>query len=170
MEIEKNDYVEEKIEDAKSTDTPPVSTSHEEKLLRWKCDLHVVPILFVLFLFAFIDRINIGNARLQGLEADLNMTGHQFNIALFVFFIPYILFEVPSNLILKKIRPSWWISGIMFAWGIVTTCQGVTKSFSGLVVCRVLLGVFESGFMPGEYYTNPPIPPFYTSYRAKETL
>lgn len=153
MEIEKNDYVEEKIEDVKPADRP-VSSSHEEKLLRWKCDLHVVPILALLFLFAFIDRINIGNARLQGLEEDLNMAGHQYNVALFVFFIPYILFEVPSNLILKKIKPSWWISGIMFGWGIVTVCQGVTKSFAGLVVCRVLLGMFESGFMPGEYYTD----------------
>ena len=163
MEVEKVDCIEEKIEDAKPTNEPAY-TKREERLLRWKCDVHVVPILFLLFLLAFIDRINIGNARLQGLEADLNMAGHQYNIALFVFFIPYILFEVPSNLILKKVKPSWWISGIMFAWGrtflfrpscvltikgIITVCQGVTKSFGGLVACRFLLGLFEAGFMPG---------------------
>ncbi|RJE23921.1 MFS transporter [Aspergillus sclerotialis] len=151
MEVEKADYIEEKIEDAKPTNEP-VCTKHEERLLRWKCDVHVVPILFVLFLLAFIDRINIGNARLQGLEDDLNMAGHQYNIALFVFFIPYILFEVPSNVILKKVKPSWWLSGIMFAWGIITVCQGVTKSFGGLVACRFLLGIFEAGFMPGAIY------------------
>lgn len=88
----------------------------EKKLMR-KCDLHVIPILFVLFLLAFIDRINIGNARLQGLEKDLGMDGHDFNVALFIFFIPYILCEVPSNIILKKIAPSTWLSGIMISWG-----------------------------------------------------
>ncbi|KAJ5332394.1 uncharacterized protein N7506_006177 [Penicillium brevicompactum] len=123
-----------------------------------------------LFLLAFLDRINIGNARLQGLEKDLGMEGHDYNIALFIFFIPYILFEVPSNLVLRKVPPSWWLSGIMFLWGIstisnvpkswialtftgiITTCQGVTQSFGGLVACRFLLGVFEAGFMPGCIY------------------
>jgi hypothetical protein len=88
-----------------------------EKKLLLKCDLHVVPILFVLFLLAFLDRINIGNARLQGLEDDLGMDGLDFNIALFIFFIPYILCEVPSNILLKQYAPSTWLSGIMVAWG-----------------------------------------------------
>ncbi|EER28038.1 hypothetical protein D8B26_006687 [Coccidioides posadasii str. Silveira] len=123
-----------------------------EKALLWKCDIWVVPILFLLFLLSFIDRINIGNARLQGLERDLNMEGHDYNIALFIFFIPYILLEVPSNLILKKVAPSTWLSGIIAAWGIVTVCQGVTHSFAGLVVCRFLLGAFEAGFVPGCVY------------------
>lgn len=94
------------------------SDSAAEKHLLWKLDIHVIPILMVLFLLAFLDRINIGNARLQGLEDDLNMTGNDFNIALFIFFIPYVLLEVPSNLLLKRIAPSWWISGIMFCWGL----------------------------------------------------
>lgn len=93
-----------------------VDPAAERRLVR-KCDLHVVPILFVLFLLFFLDRINIGNARLQGLEKDLNMSGHDYNIALFIFFIPYILCEVPSNLFLKKVAPSTWLSGIIFAWG-----------------------------------------------------
>ena len=67
-------------------------------------------------------RINIGNVKLQGLEADLQMDprGHQFNIALFIFFIPYILLEVPCNMILQKVRPSIWLSSIMFSWGAST--------------------------------------------------
>ena len=67
----------------------------------------------------FDSRINIGNARIQGLEADLNMDpkGPGFNIALSVFFVPYILLEVPSNMILKQIRPSVWLSMIMLGWG-----------------------------------------------------
>lgn len=129
MEHEKQltDTQEEIAEDVKPRYAPAVPTSEERRLL-WKCDIQVVPILFVLFLLAFIDRINIGNARLQGLEDDLNMGGHDYNIALFVFFIPYILFEVPSNLLLKKIRPSWWISGIMFGWGMFLSLVLVLSS------------------------------------------
>ncbi|THC89949.1 hypothetical protein EYZ11_010585 [Aspergillus tanneri] len=99
----------ETIEDVKSPDPRTLLDAKFEKHLLWKCDLHVVPILTLLFMLAFLDRINIGNARLMGLEDDLKMSGHQYNIALFVFFIPYILFEVPSNMLLKKMRPSWWL-------------------------------------------------------------
>lgn len=107
----------EQVEETKSEQSIPVIDREAEKRLLRKLDIHVVPILTFLFLLAFLDRINIGNARLQGLEGDLNMKGHDYNIALFIFFIPYILFEVPCNLILKKVSPSWWISGLMFAWG-----------------------------------------------------
>ncbi|KAJ9389442.1 hypothetical protein DTO063F5_1935 [Paecilomyces variotii] len=128
-----------------------IDPTADKRLLR-KCDLHILPVLMLLYLMSFMDRINIGNAKLQGLEKDLNMFGNDYNIALFVFFIPYILCEVPSNLILKKVASSSWISGIMFAWGVITICQGVTKSFGGLVACRFLLGVFEAGFVPGCMY------------------
>lgn len=90
-----------------------------ENKLRRKCDLHVLPTISLLYLLAFIDRVNIGNARIQGLEEDLNMKGHDYNVALFVFFIPYILFEVPSNILLRKVAPSTWLSSIMFCWGTV---------------------------------------------------
>lgn len=109
----------ETFEDVKSTDSVPDIDPAAEKRLLLKLDIHVVPILMFLFLLAFLDRINIGNARIQGLEKDLGMKGHDYNIALFIFFVPYILFEVPSNLILKKVSPSWWLSGIMCCWGML---------------------------------------------------
>jgi hypothetical protein len=97
-------------------DQTPMDPVALKKLTR-KCDLYVVPPLFILFLLSFLDRTNIGNAKVQGLEASLGLTGPEYNIALFVFFIGYILLEVPSNLVLKKIAPSTWLSGIMFFWG-----------------------------------------------------
>lgn len=103
----------EAINDTAGTNIDPVA---EKKLLR-KCDLHVLPPLFVLFLMAFLDRTNIGNAKIQGLTQDLHMEGSDYNIALFTFFIPYILFEVPSNIILKRVAPSTWLSAIMILWG-----------------------------------------------------
>ena len=117
MEVSEKTIENEMVEQVKSEQPIDDVDRDAEKRLLWKLDIHVVPILTLLFLLAFLDRINIGNARLQGLEEDLNMKGRDYNIALFIFFIPYILFEVPCNLILKKVAPSWWISGLMFAWG-----------------------------------------------------
>lgn len=88
----------------------------------------------------------VGNARIQGLEADLGMHGNQYNIALLVFFIPYILFEVPSNIFIKKLKPSNWLSFIMFVWGIATICQGLVHSFGGLLACRIVIGLAEAGY------------------------
>jgi len=113
-ERENIDNVDVKVEN--EPDLPPMDPAALKKLTR-KCDLHVVPPLFVLFLLAFLDRTNIGNAKIQGLEAGLRLSGTEYNIALFVFFIPYILFEVPSNILLKKIAPSTWLSSIMVCWG-----------------------------------------------------
>jgi MFS family permease len=90
-------------------------------------------------------RANIGNAKIEGLEADLNMTGNDYNVANMIFFIGYILCEVPANAILIKFKkPSMWIGLIVTAWGIIMTCSGVAQSWAGLLVCRILLGVFES--------------------------
>lgn len=164
-EKEKMETVE-NFEKAPSTESQaPIDAALEKKLVR-KVDRNLIPILFVLLLLAFLDRVNIGNARIQGLEADLNMHGTDYNIALFIFFITYILCEIPSNIILKKIRPSVWLSGIIFCWGksrsvliefaklkvpgVITALQGVSQSFGGLVACRLLLGAFEAGFFPGK--------------------
>lgn len=87
------------------------------KALQWKCDIHIIPPLFVLFLLAFLDRTNIGNAKIQGLDTSLHMGGNDYNVALLVFFVPYILLEVPSNIIIKNIAPSTWLSAIMTFWG-----------------------------------------------------
>jgi len=79
--------------------------------LNLKLDLRVLPPLVVLWFFSFIDRVNIGNARIQGLEKDLHMKGNNFNVALCIFFVPFILFEVPSNLVMSKrmVKPSTWL-------------------------------------------------------------
>lgn len=83
-----------------------------------KVDLHLIPVLFILLLLAFLDRVNIGNARIQGLEKDLGMLGtNKYNIALLVFFTTYIIFEIPSNFILKHVRPSIYLPGLIFCWG-----------------------------------------------------
>ncbi|CZT16308.1 related to permease of the major facilitator superfamily [Ramularia collo-cygni] len=122
----------------------------EQDRIYHKVDRRVVPMLALLYLIAHLDRANIGNAKIEGLEASLNMTGNDYNIALVVFFIPYILCEVPSNMLLSKFtRPSYYIGILVTCWGIVMTLSGITHSFAGLCVTRFLIGFFESGFFPG---------------------
>ncbi|KAL0257655.1 hypothetical protein SLS55_006818 [Diplodia seriata] len=109
-----------------------------------KVDWRLVPMLLMLYLITYIDKTNIGNAKIEGLLSSLGMDGTQYNIALSIFFIPYVLAEVPSNMILEKFqRPSRYLGSIVFAWGVIMTCTGVVENFAGLTVIRLLLGLFE---------------------------
>ncbi|KAF1988899.1 MFS general substrate transporter [Aulographum hederae CBS 113979] len=123
----------------------------EKKILR-KMDLRLIPMLALLYLLSFLDRGNIGNAKIEGLQEDLNMTGPQYNWTLTIFFFSYAAFEVPSNLLLKKLRPSIWLPAIMVAWGVVMTLMGIVQSYSGLLAARFFLGVAEAGLFPGVAY------------------
>ncbi|KAG9088458.1 hypothetical protein FS749_002146 [Ceratobasidium sp. UAMH 11750] len=120
----------------------------EKRLIR-KLDLRVCPWVMLVYLVSFLDRVNIGNARLYGLEAELGMKGSQYQTAVSVLFVTYLLFEVPSNLVLKKLRPSRYVAFITFAWGIVATLTGIVQSYGGLIACRLILGLFEAGLFPG---------------------
>ncbi|KAJ7066454.1 MFS general substrate transporter [Mycena amicta] len=120
----------------------------ERKLMR-KIDLALIPWLSFLYLLSFLDRTSIGNAKLYNLEADLHITDKQYLIALTVFFFSYAIFEVPSNVFLKRLRPSIWLSLLMLLWGIMMTVQGLVHNFGGLVGMRWMLGMFEAGLFPG---------------------
>ncbi|KAL8693864.1 MAG: hypothetical protein Q9218_001373 [Villophora microphyllina] len=127
----------------------PLEINHvAEKKLVQKLDFHIIPIVMLLYLFSFLDRVNIGNARLYGMEEDLGLHGNQYQTAVSILFVTYLLSELPSNLVLKKFRPSRWISFITTAWGIIATLTGITKSYGGLIVCRLLLGLVEGGLFP----------------------
>lgn len=82
---------------------------------------------------------------------DLKMTGNDYNIALMIFFPSYIVFEVPSNILIKRLAPSTWLSLIMFLWGVITICEGLVQTKTQLYIMRFLLGIFESGFCKYNY-------------------
>jgi len=128
---------------------PPHTT--ERKLLA-KIDARLMPFLIVLYLLAFLDRINIANARSFRLQEDLGMTGVDFNTALTIFFLPYCLFEIPSNILLKRCSPRVWLSLCGLGFGAVTLFQGLVQNFAGLLTTRFLLGLFECGMLPGCLY------------------
>ncbi|KAJ5632693.1 hypothetical protein N7490_009032 [Penicillium lividum] len=120
-----------------------------ERVLIRRIDLHILPFVVLLYLFSFLDRVNIGNARLYGLEEDLGLVGDQYQIAVSILFVTYCFFEVPSNLVIKKLKPSRYIATISVLWGIIATLTGITQSYGGLIACRVLLGIVEAGLFPG---------------------
>lgn len=80
---------------------------------------------------------------------DLGMDSDQYSISLIVFFITYVLFEVPSNLILARTKPSIFLPTIMFLWGAVTCCMAAIDTYEHLVALRTIVGVLEAGFAPG---------------------
>jgi len=110
----------------------------------WK----LIPFLLVLYIISFLDRVNVGFAKLQMLK-DLSMSDAAFATGAGIFFIGYFFFEVPSNVLLKKFGARMWIARIMISWGIISACMIFVKgewSFYGL---RFLLGLAEAGFFPG---------------------
>ncbi|ETI19408.1 hypothetical protein G647_09241 [Cladophialophora carrionii CBS 160.54] len=121
---------------------------NERSLVR-KLDLTLLPALTILYLLSFLDRSNVGNARIEGLTTDIHMSGNEYLTGLTLYFIGYVLFEVPCNLILKVWTPRLWLPTLTLAWGIVATLMGVTQSKAGFYVVRFFLGVTESGLFPG---------------------
>ncbi|MCJ1377293.1 hypothetical protein MMC17_000387 [Xylographa soralifera] len=141
--------------DPEYDDLGVVCPSHTtERRLMTQIDLRVIPVLSILYLLAFLDRTNIANAAVYGLSTDLGLVSgsNQYNTALTIFFVPYILFEIPSNILLKKLKPHVWLSGCMFVFGLVTICQGLVKGYSGLLATRFFLGLAETGMFPGSFY------------------
>jgi hypothetical protein len=100
--------------------------------------------LVLLYLFAYLDKTNLGNAKIEGLPKSLNMTGVDYNVAVSVFFVPFILAEVPSNMVLHLFkRPSLYMGTIVTIWGIIMTLTGIVQNFGGLIAVRIFLGLFE---------------------------
>ncbi|EER23741.1 hypothetical protein D8B26_001878 [Coccidioides posadasii str. Silveira] len=124
-----------------------------EAKLRRKFDLMILPIVTGIFLLAFIDRANAGNARILGMAKDLDLSGYRFNIAMTGFYCSYIVLEIPANMMCKWLGPKIWLSFLSFGFGIVTMCTAFITSYEGLVVGRVFLGALESGIMPGISFT-----------------
>ena len=117
------------------------------RLLR-KIDLHLLPFISILYLLAFLDRVNIANAKSFNLVEDLGLGGTEYNTILVIFFVPYVFFEIPSNILLKKLSPRVWLSVCGIAFGLVTVFQGLTQNYSGILATRFFLGVFECGMFP----------------------
>ncbi|EAU85992.2 hypothetical protein CC1G_03015 [Coprinopsis cinerea okayama7 len=144
-------------------------TPEDRKLLR-KVDFRLLPILTFLYLLSFLDRSNIGNAKIIGLVEDLKISPPEYNTALALYFVAYVIFEVPANIVyasfhavrhlvlnlslfrLKRFNPQVWLPTLTFAWGTVTVFQGFVTNKASLFAVRFLLGITEAGLFPGVIY------------------
>ncbi|KAJ5975146.1 hypothetical protein N7481_008853 [Penicillium waksmanii] len=111
--------------------------------------IRILPMLALLFLCSFLDRTNVGNSKIYGLEDDINITDHQYDIGLTVFYLTYVCSELPSNLVLKKASPKIWLPFLTALWGIITMCLGFVQNFAQFTAVRALLGIAEGGLLPG---------------------
>jgi sugar phosphate permease len=124
-----------------------VTDSFESRTIR-KLQIRLIPFLFLLYVIAFVDRINIGFAALT-MNKDLGISSQQYGFAFGIFFFGYLLFEVPSNLMLHKFGARVWIARILLSWGLVATLTGLVQNVHQLYMARFLLGLAEAGYFPG---------------------
>jgi len=116
-----------------------------------KVTLRLIPFLFLLYIVAWLDRVNVGFAALQ-MNSDLGLSSAAFGFGSGVFFLGYCLFEVPSNLILHRVGARRWIARIMITWGAISVAMMFVRTTSTFYVLRFLLGAAEAGFFPGVVY------------------
>jgi MFS family permease len=124
----------------------------QDKALVWKMDCWLIPWLSLLYLLSFLDRTNIGNARVAKMEDDLDMGGRDYNNALTIFFVSYAGFEPITNILIKRWSPRVFFTSIILTWGIIMTLMGVVNNKAGLLACRWFLGIAEAGLFPGVNY------------------
>ncbi|CAG8204537.1 unnamed protein product [Penicillium olsonii] len=130
-------------------------TAAEEKKLLRKIDWRLMTLCSLIFMFKNLDSNNASNARImnkgtdQNIMTQLGITSNEYNLVTVLYYIPYIVLEAPSNLLLKRFSPSKWQSRIMLSWGIALMCNAAVKNKGGLYTTRFLLGVAEAGQFPG---------------------
>jgi D-galactonate transporter len=113
-----------------------------------KVTWRIVPYLFLCYLLAYVDRVNVGFAKLQ-MQTDLHMSDAVYGAGAGVFFIGYFFFEIPANMVLRKLGARRWIGPIMIVWGMVSACTLFVKGAYSFYLVRFVLGIVESGFFPG---------------------
>jgi ACS family tartrate transporter-like MFS transporter len=113
-----------------------------------KVHIRILPFIFLLFIVALLDRVNIGFAALT-MNEELAITSQQYGLIFGIFFFGYFLFEIPSNLLLHKIGARVWIARILISWGMVAILTGFVHTVHQLYVVRFLLGLAEAGYFPG---------------------
>ncbi|OAX79171.1 hypothetical protein ACJ72_06513 [Emergomyces africanus] len=134
-------------EEAGSSEYGYIDPVIEKRVVR-KLDQRIPTLLGFLYLLSFLDRSNIGNARIAGMEEDLQLDGNRYEWLLTIFYISYLTFQF-QGLMWKVIPPHKWAAFTVFGWGIIATCQAAVSSWKAEMVLRFLLGITEAGFGPG---------------------
>ncbi|AFT88436.1 MFS transporter [Paraburkholderia phenoliruptrix] len=129
---------------------PPVAGDAAAALYS-KLNWRLLPFLVACYMFAYLDRVNVGFAKLQ-MQSDLGFSDAAYGVGAGIFFIGYVLFELPSNLMLPKVGARRTFSRILVLWGVTSACMLFVRNVPAFYAMRFLLGVFEAGFAPGMIY------------------
>ncbi|TIB80376.1 MFS general substrate transporter [Wallemia mellicola] len=129
------------------------------KRVLWKTDLHILPLITLAYLLNYLDRTNLGNSRtlnndIEGgtMGEQIGLSSDRYNIIVCLFYVPYVLFEFPSNILMKKFTPSVHLSRIITLWGAITICTAAVNNYAGMIAIRIAMGIAEAGFFPGCIY------------------
>ncbi|KAK3325920.1 major facilitator superfamily domain-containing protein [Apodospora peruviana] len=134
--------------DDESTGAVSWTPEAERRLVR-KIDICLLPTLWIMSLLSWMDRANLGNANIAGLNSDLQLSSTRFSMALISYYLGYIVWVPISGLLVARTKPSLYLPTIMFLWGVVTAGTSAITTYPQLVVMRVLVGILESGLTPG---------------------
>ncbi|CAO2658460.1 Nn.00g061830.m01.CDS01 [Neocucurbitaria sp. VM-36] len=137
--------------DSSGPTAAPVERDDKEtrRIIR-KVDMRLLPTLAVIYAFALIDRVNLPNARIAGMDEDLGLSiGSRYSILTMIFFIPYVIFQFPANIVIRKLGPAVWLPSLVVCWGAVTIGLGFVTDWTQALGCRIILGVLEAGYYPG---------------------
>ncbi|WVW78056.1 hypothetical protein I302_100007 [Kwoniella bestiolae CBS 10118] len=124
-----------------------IDPAETRKLLR-NLDFHIAPVVMILYLIAFLDRANIGNAAVGGMTKDLHFPANGLSLATSIFYVTYVLFETPATVLLRTLRPSRLIPIVIVVWGATVLGNGFAKSYGTVIACRLLLGMCEAALSP----------------------
>ncbi|CZR52008.1 related to allantoate permease [Phialocephala subalpina] len=148
--------------DGKSTSQPPKIEDPflinvedyrrlEKKLIR-KLDLTLIPMVWILYLFNYLDRNNIAQTKLNSFEKDLGLKGYQYNTAISILNVGYMLMQLPSDMILTRVRPSLLIPFWVLVWSCISASTAAASNYTHLIVIQFFLGIAEAPFFPGVFY------------------
>jgi sugar phosphate permease len=130
--------------------TSPVGAppSIDARKLYAKISWRLIPYIFILYILAYLDRVNVGFAAVE-FQRDLHLSSTAYGLGGGIFFLGQMLFDLPSNLLLNKVGPRLWIARIMISWGLIATCMMFVRGAHSFYAMRLLLGISEAGFFPG---------------------
>src|ERR1700761_9046824 len=128
--------------------TETVEQTVDGRALYAKLTWRLIPYMFLLYIVAYMDRVNVGFAAMD-MKQQLNFSDTVYGTGAGIFFLGYALFDMPSNLVLRRVGTRLWIARIMITWGIIAACMMFIRTPHSFYAMRFLLGVAEAGFVPG---------------------
>ncbi|KAH7119003.1 major facilitator superfamily domain-containing protein [Dendryphion nanum] len=127
-------------------------TDPREIALVRKLDLWIMPVLWLMYWLNYLDRNAIALARLNTLEKDLKLTPTQYQTCVSVLFAGYVIVGIPANMVVTRVRPSWWMASCMAVWAIISGLTAISRNYTGLLLTRFFLGISEAPYYPGALY------------------